>query len=474
MPARKPPEALRGDDLFRSLTGPKPLAFLALNALATWTAFGCAREPGELDPLPTPWNADDIALGRCVATCSPDYGPRPITMEECARVEEGLEFFPANVWDWEGADNAYSYQDGTTEFLSTTTPTCTVEDHATNYGIEASCQASYEPTPAPVDRCGSTRALHVRGGPFREWGGGLGRRLDSLALTAATNIGSACPVIPGGTPDASEPPFCAKYDASIANAPGAVYVNPETGEQVTRSMEADSYYLMQVDLREWEGITFWARRGPDSQPGFRVALGDRNTDDDVSMLATAGGIENPRCRRAKECDCRNHRPCTKDPNSADYYCWDPELDESPDAQLHPWNHERYRCGFSACNYRYAAYPDLPDAPFVTKENVEPYFGTASCTSYTFKNDITRMGCFDAENGPPPPESSEKCGDPWFAPVRLSTDWQFFRVPFSELRQEGYGKEFPALDKSAVTMVRFTWSQGWVDYWIDDVRFYRKR
>ena len=240
-------------------------------------------------------------------------------------------------------------------------------------------------------------------------------------------------------------------------------------------MEADSYYLMQVDLREWEGITFWARRGPDSQPGFRVALGDRNTDDDASMLATAGGIENPRCRRAKECDCRNHRPCTQDPNSADYFCWDPDARREP----------RTLSGipgitsFIAAAFRRATTATRPTRLCRTlrssrTENVDHrYVGTASCNTYTFKNDITRMGCFDAENGPPPPESSERCGDPWFAPVRLSTDWQFFRVPFSELRQEGYGKEFPALDKSAVTMVRFTWSQGWVDYWIDDVRFYRE-
>jgi hypothetical protein len=120
---------------------------------------------------------------------------------------------------------------------------------------------------------------------------------------------------------------------------------------------------------------------------------------------------------------------------------------------------------------------VPDWPFLTPETDATNYrfaATASCNSYTFKNDITREGCFDAKNGPPPPESSERCGDPWFSPVRLSTDWQFFRVPFSELRQEGYGKEFPALDRSAVTMVRFTWSQGWIDYWIDDVRFFRRK
>ena len=468
--------------MFRSLAQPKTLAFAVLSVAAT--SIGCSRVPGELDDLGPAWNADDIALGRCVQTCTPDYGPRPITPEECERVEEGLEFFPANVWDWEGADSAYSYQDGTTEFLATNwllaaptdgTPPCTVEAHASE-APDVNCLANYNPTAAPVDRCGSTRAMHVRGGPFREWGGGLGRRLDNLAITAASNIGSSCPPIPPETPDPATPSFCPEYDARVADAPGAVYVKPATptSEEVvtTVPMNETSYYLMQVDLREWEGISFWARRGPDSQPGVRIALADKNLDDDVSFLETGGGIE-PTCRRAKECDCRNHRPCTPGP-SGEFFCWDPTLDVDPTAQMHPWNHELYRCGVSACDYRYAAYPNLPDAPFVTAERTDNYVGTASCNTFTFRNDITRKGCFDAVNGPTPPESFQRCGDPWFAPVRLSTDWEFYRIPFSELRQEGYGQEFPAIKLEAITMVRFTWTNGWIDYWIDDVRFYRRK
>jgi hypothetical protein len=461
--------------LVRSLIAPKPLALATVSALATWAAFGCSRVPGEPDPDPAPWNADDIALGRCVQTCMPDWGPRPITMEECARVEEGLEFFPVPVWDWETANgevNAYSYQDGTTEFLSTNTPTCTVEDHA-NYSSEGNnCQASYAPTPAPVDRCGSTQALHVRGGPFREWGGGLGKRLDGVADAAA---GITCPKPPPATPDPTLPAVCPELDPEVADVEGKVIPATDTQPEGLFAFPTTQYYQMMVDLREWDGIAFWARRGPDSQPGFRIALGDRNTDDDVSMLATAGGVTNPRCRRAKECDCRNHRPCTQAPDGQ-YYCWDPRLDADYRDQKHPWNHEAYRCNFTQCNYRYAAYENVPDWPFLTPETSSSTYrpaATASCNTYTFKNDITRDYCFD-KDGPFPPEGSDRCGDPWFAPVRLSTDWEFFRVPFSELRQEGYGKEFPAIDLSAVTMVRFTWAQGWVDYWIDDVRFYRKR
>jgi hypothetical protein len=468
--------------LFRSLAHPKTFAFVGTSVAATAIVLGCGIRDGELE-LPVPWNEEDHSFGRCVGQCTPDYGPRPITTEECARVEMGLEFFPEPVWDWEGQigtpdePQAYAYQDGTTEFLSTNTPTCTVETAAdlVLWPAESNCQAEYTPTPALVDRCGSTRALHVRGGPFREWGGGLGKRLDNLARAAAENIGSSCGLtdIPPEDPDPSRPAFCPKLDPHVQNAPGVV-IDPATDDRFRFEQVEPNYYAMRVDLREWDGISFWARRGPDSQPGFRIALGDRNIDDDPSMLETAGGIV-PRCRRAKECGCKNHRPCNPGPDG-ELYCWDPTLDVHPNDHIHPWNHEPARCGYSQCNNPYAAYENVPDWPFLTPETDLTAFraaATASCNSFTFQNDITRDYCFD-KNGPMPPEGFERCGDPWFSPVRLSENWQFFRVPFTELRQEGYGKEFPAIDLSAITMVRFTWTVGWVDYWIDDVRFYRRQ
>src|SRR5690606_41446453 len=40
---------------------------------------------------------------------------------------------------------------------------------------------------------------------------------------------------------------------------------------------------MTLDLTEWDGISFWARRSSnDAQGGFRVVLGDKHTDDDLS------------------------------------------------------------------------------------------------------------------------------------------------------------------------------------------------
>ena len=64
------------------------------------------------------------------------------------------------------------------------------------------------------------------------------------------------------------------------------------------------------DVSAWEGISFWARRGPDSQAGFRVLVGDKYTDDDIAYLMYRIDPRMPRyCERVRECGCLNHRPC---------------------------------------------------------------------------------------------------------------------------------------------------------------------
>jgi hypothetical protein len=59
-------------------------------------------------------------------------------------------------------------------------------------------------------------------------------------------------------------------------------------------------------------------------------------------------------------------------------------------------------------------------------------------------------------------------------VDLSTDWQFFTVPFTNLRQQGWAKKSLQLDLHSVSMIRFSWDSGKIDYWIDDVSFYRRK
>ena len=66
-----------------------------------------------------------------------------------------------------------------------------------------------------------------------------------------------------------------------------------------------------MDVSGWEGLSFWARRGPDSQAGFRVLIGDKYTDDDISYLMYRDDPKAKRfCERVRECGCLNHRTCT--------------------------------------------------------------------------------------------------------------------------------------------------------------------
>ena len=91
-----------------------------------------------------------------------------------------------------------------------------------------------------------------------------------------------------------------------------------------------------------------------------------------------------------------------------------------------------------------------------------------------RNGITSAWCFDPAANERPAEQSEQCGDHWTSVVNLSNEWQFYTVPFNRMLQQGWAKRSPKLDLTAVSVVRFTWDGGWVDYWIDDVKFYRHK
>jgi hypothetical protein len=456
----------------------------------------CAREPG----LPeaesrTPVNWRDLEPNvRCIDQCQPDYGSGPV---DCATAEAGLEFFPVPVWDFEGTARAlYGYTDKTSDFIATTDverrnpETDEIEIVGCPLGEVADC-SPYEPATARIQRCGQeTGALHVRGGPYREWGAGIGRRLVAFATQAG------CPPMPQDPPASNTPSYCPKLDPAMESAPGRALANGALTTEVINAngTPREEYYDMQIDLREWEGISFWARRGPDSQAGFRVALGDRNTDDDIAFLEYEVGLT-PRCGRQQECgggarladgspdpqsQCRS-----KDlfclpiypgrPN--DTWCWNPNYQVIPENAMDEELDVLFdRCGHWACDRAYPAFgrPDLlfitPDAP-ASNPGFPDHQGTNTCARHTFGNDQVGEYCFNPSVAPPA-EGPERCGDNYMDPVTLGPDWQFYKVPFSELRQEGWAKRFPALDLSRVTVVRFTWTVGWVDYWIDDVRFYR--
>jgi hypothetical protein len=378
----------------------------------------------------------------CIGLCEPDTGSAPV---DCTGPLQGLEFL--RIWDFETpegaptADSLYFYDD----YTALTVP------------------FFYNPPASPITRCGTgnEHGFHAYGGPYTGWGGGLGRRVDGIA---AAN----CNTDP-------RPDFCPGPDAEFPS--------------------------MTLNLSEWEGVSFWARRGPDGAPGVRVVVGDHNTDDDISFRMLKRDPSEPRfCERNRECGCRSERrPCSyyDDPDGvlSGYFCWDPAVDPVPSAMTDicdpllescmdplppppgPYDSRggirtQYRtCGETKCAEDYPAFSGEEDPQFHT--DTPSGRVPKPCTPFTFRGGIRDDYCFDPAKDADPYEAPLTCGDHWMAGVTLTTDWQFFKVPFTELLQQGWAKEFPALLVDKITIVRFTWDKGWLDLWLDDVSFYRR-
>jgi hypothetical protein len=433
---------------------------------------GDIGDPNYAPPSVTPLNQVDLDNAPfCVGTCAPDYGSQRINCD----AEDGYEFFPLAVLDAgvpmgeavpPNVSQFYAYNDGSAEFM-VAGPNAFPRNAIVTNDQGSTNVSNYEPQSVLVnDRCGPDETLtpqyvhHLRGGLFTEWGGGMGRRLLNFASTASTLCMNSAGAAPGA------PTICPDADERIES------VADRAGNGNLRT----NFYGMMADLSEWEGISFWARQGPDNTAGIRVYVGDRQLDEDIAFLETNAGLT-PMCGRSRECSCRNHRPCTQsDLPRGGYYCWDPAIDPSPatlaaavgNSFINPYD----ICGTTLCDADNAAWPNVTDTLFATPDH-QRNPGGAQCQLYKLTNDLESYYCYDASDPITyPPDGPEQCGDGWAKGVALSTDWQFYAIPFSDLRQEGWGKEFAYLDTSKITLVRFTWMQGWVDVWLDDVRFYR--
>jgi hypothetical protein len=71
--------------------------------------------------------------------------------------------------------------------------------------------------------------------------------------------------------------------------------------------------------------------------------------------------------------------------------------------------------------------------------------------------------------------ANKC-DPYAAGVLLATNWRLVKLPFASLAQKGFGNPSPLghLDTVALSGLKFTFSAGDWDAWIDDIAFYREQ
>lgn len=87
-----------------------------------------------------------------------------------------------------------------------------------------------------------------------------------------------------------------------------------------------------------------------------------------------------------------------------------------------------------------------------------------------------FGCAATEavigNGGPP--DANKC-DPFGLGVLLTPEWSLVKLPFSKVKQKGFGVPSPLghLDSSALVGLQLAFSAGNWDVWIDDIAFYRE-
>jgi len=694
----------------------RPLTCTALFAsgAALLTAVAC----GNHKP------AEKATTATCINSCVPDLGSRPMTQKDCDDAEAGLEFLPLPIWDMGHtvdsdneiskrtiASGMYFYDDKTarfrvpgkiwepaTEVAFSGVPPYPIDgevragwippdkyDELTKYWahrppLREAVGRCGEPLPYPNDPAATNAeapvnvhyALHVAGGPFVEWGGGMGKMLKCMN-TDATNNSMAT----GSTwsPDVDVNKYlCSNRKSGTfhhrqANGKAialAACNNPDDGETPTADGKTTLRALMQevcpardklyretgevdesdephmigmaLDMSKWEGISFWARRSPNSQDGIRIAVADKYVDDDMSYLsmkrdrdlklAGKSNQERPRyCERKVVCGCQNNKPCTpilvtdnvfdRDGNRVKWnaldgdqrrkgriavdgppmydastpealheirhnrrslinlsgeakpnpnmggaktfddgeaimvfngfggggqpydsdvlvqreetFCFDPAVDPTPPAgtpvgqiinrsyqyqRVIPANGPSYGqlgpLGFftntnnpasfdptsddqgSHTPDEYQLWPPDPSISEVPGYNYMPcgdsfceweYSGLQGpdpqawgrkCTPFPFKGGITYSYCFNPGEDPNPPEGSQQCGDFWLKPVALTTDWAFYKVPFSSLIQQGWAKRFYEFDLTSLTDVRIQWDRGWIDFWISDVRFYRTK
>ena len=415
--------------------------------------------------------APDAQTGFCVrpaAACTPDPGAKPVTCTAVQNAETGLEFFPYPISNFEQTRNdsngnveyfghyMYSYTDATAQV------------YANNNGTQS--PVGYEPVATTANLCDpntpENHVLHVSGGPYLGWGGGIG-----VALAHINGDSGACPLAEAAHPR----DYCPSVDTGLA-------VLGTT-----------------LNMSQWDGVAVWARRAPDSQPLLRVLVGNKYVDEDVNFEQYRNGDPPSKhyCERSRECGCTNGRPCNYWAGNAaageGYYCWDPAVEPQPMTTSGSAIQATNKCYTSRCSENYPAYPN-------DNAGHDPQFVNRPCTPYAFRSGVQGSYCWDpdpnnryrirdGERNPvladgtpdpaaipdsPPAEPDQGCGDYWTFPLELTTEWQLFLVPFTLMHQQGWAKWWPSFDTSSVSVVRLTWDAGWVDYWIDNFRFYRLR
>jgi hypothetical protein len=97
-------------------------------------------------------------------------------------------------------------------------------------------------------------------------------------------------------------------------------------------------------------------------------------------------------------------------------------------------------------------------------------------TYPFNAQLCGDAPCDAGAGPPLVHGPQQC-DPFGKAFTLSSSWQFYRIPFSEMVQKGYGLPEQAPDLAHFLQLKINLSLGQLgaasyDVWVNDFAFYK--
>jgi hypothetical protein len=221
-----------------------------------------------------------------------------------------------------------------------------------------------------------------------------------------------------------------------------------------------------VDISGYDGIAFWARRGPEGASRLMIGI---QTKDTSGYIAREGKpFAGKYCERIKTCvpSCDDGTECREFTSSVPqdtvrYRCLPPGAMPDPTAApalldlLYP------QCGVHTC---FGA-TDFPDTDAENPE--DPW----TCKPYTFSGLEENYWCFGSE---PPPAPSERCDDGFVSSVSLSTDWTFYKLPFESFAQVGFAKRADRFDLKNVFSIALQFSVGYVDLYVDNMSFYRNK
>jgi hypothetical protein len=345
------------------------------------------------------------------------------------------------------------YKPGVLPRLSCVAPRC-LGGSQYNWGLVAD-----NSIPPPVCKGVVNKwALHYRGGLFTNWGGGVS--------SVFTDPSGACQ----HAADSGAPTICAPPNPPSGVDTAGIPIGP--GPDGTGAYQQSHLF---IDVSQWDGVAFWARTGPEGNPQMIMTLTDNFTSDRLAR-------ENQKyCRRLRKCytRCLSGVPCTlqSDPTGSTpsgsgqpgevYRCFD------PDSGAFPYVNVPGAAGSDIASVVDLLYPRCgPSACTSPNTYVDLDFDGKECQPYTFPaDDISGEYCYNPGD-PPPPSRDDQCLDGWATPVDLSLDWKFYKIPFAQLRQGGFGKKAPYFNLHAVDTIAFTVIIGWADFYIDNVTFYR--